>query len=423
MRERMSRNYTVLRLVDQTLELKLKRSGDTLLYVDDWSCHKDPITCREILGDAMHRLRALSSAHTLPQAVPSLDDLDLTRLESLRLAVLTLEGVALTPSGNHLGGLRKLTLARVPIPSFMIQNLFQVLQQSPQLESLSIESIRNNPASSIAGNFPSPAGTLELPALTHLAIRRSEPTLSLTILNAVSTSRLHSMAVIGETGESSVPFLKAITEQGKRSSSPLAYLLRNTSPNWIYLEVECGGHLLLHLKSQRGRENMKLALLDGGHQGEMNEMAALIMNAWTLSAVDPPTRTVVKLHVVEDSEIKLRRADFEFILKLPNVQIIAGPSSRDDRVALLEFLTDSSSHPSLHHLQLVDLMGYAIPSQEEELKAIAEAFVAKRELLRDALGSLPDLTITAGMRLLVHAKLQPPSELDSDDDLFDDLFA
>lgn len=230
------------------------------------------------------------------------------------------------------------------------------------------------------------------------------------------------MAVIGETGESSVPFLKAITEQGKRSSSLVASLLRNAPPNWIYLEIECGGHLLLHLKSQRGREKMKLALLDGGHQGEMNEIAALVMNAWTLSAVDPPTRTVVKLHVVEDSERKLRRADFEFILKIPNVQVIAGPSSQDDRVALLEFLTDSSSHPSLHHLQLVDLMGYAIPSQEEELKTIAEAFVTKRELLRDALGSLPDLTITVGMRLLVHAKLQPPPELDSDDDLFDDLF-
>lgn len=79
--------YITCDRVDQTLKLKLRRSRDTLLYVDDWSCHEDPITCREILGDAMHRLRALSSAHTLPQALPSLDDLDLTRLESLRLAV------------------------------------------------------------------------------------------------------------------------------------------------------------------------------------------------------------------------------------------------------------------------------------------------------------------------------------------------
>ncbi|KIO23018.1 hypothetical protein M407DRAFT_27440 [Tulasnella calospora MUT 4182] len=428
--------------IHQTLALKLRRSGNNLLEVDDSNTRVEQISCHEILGTAMHRLRALSSAQSQTEALPSLLGLDLTRLERLRLAIsislspvhqrigptprlrsLTLEGVTLTPTGGPFGGLRELTVARLPISSFMIQNLFIIIQNSPQLQSLTIQSILSEDASTAAKLLSSPGGTLELPLLTHLAVRRSETSLALAILNAVSAPRLQFLSVEGKAWPSSVPFFKAVTESTTRRPSLSTSILKNTKPNGAYLDIEYGDHMSFFLRVGVGRERLKLVLLDGGLPREMDEIAALINNVWTSSTFSPPSGIIVKLAGLEDSDIKPSQPDFGFLLKLPDIQIIASPCAHPGRVALLELLTDSSSHPSFRNLRRLDFMGYTNLKEDEELEPLARAFADKRELLRDVVPALPNLTILFGTKAIVSPKPEPPPEQESDDSDFAELFS
>ncbi|KAG8909503.1 hypothetical protein FRC01_006898, partial [Tulasnella sp. 417] len=343
--------------INQTLELKLRRSGNNLLEVDDSNTRVERTSCREILGAAMHRLRALSSAQSQTELLPSLLGLDLTRLERLRLAIpislspvhqeigptprlrsLTLEGVALTPVASQFGGLRELTLARLPISSFMIQNLFTIVQNSPQLQSLAIRSILGEDTRPDARFLPSPDQTLELPVLTHLSVWRCATSLAIAILNAVSAPRLQFLNVEGKALPSAVPFFKVVTESTSHRASLFTSLLENIMATSAYLDLEYGDHIMFFLRAKAGGQRLKLVLLDGGLPGEMDEIATLIYNVWTSSKFVPSSGIIVKLAGFGDSDIELSHIDFGFLLKLPDVQVIASPCAHPGRVALLDFL-------------------------------------------------------------------------------------
>ncbi|KAG9020169.1 hypothetical protein FS837_008549, partial [Tulasnella sp. UAMH 9824] len=331
--------------INQTLELKLKRSGGNLLEIDDSITRAELISCHEILGAAMHRLRALSSAQSQTGALPSLLGLDLTKLERLRLSIsfslshstvhrrigptpglrsLTLEGVALTPTGGHFGGLQELSLANLPIPSFMIQNLFTVIHNSPQLQSLAIQSILNKDSSPAARPLPTPGGTLELPLLTRLAVRHSEPSLMIDLLNSVSAPKLQSLSVEGKAWPPlSVSLFKTVTESTTRRPALITSILENTKPKNAHLVIEHGYNVMLFLTVGAPRERLKLVVLDGGLPKEMDEIAALINNVWATSTFAPPSGIIVRLVGTDDSGTKPSAIDFGFLLKLPDVQAIA----------------------------------------------------------------------------------------------------
>ncbi|KAG9040655.1 hypothetical protein FS837_000359 [Tulasnella sp. UAMH 9824] len=426
-------------MINQTLELKLRRSGNSLLHVDDSYTRAGLVSCNEILGTAMHRLRALYCANSLTETLPSLLELDLSRLEILRLSIsyslpavhlqigptprlrhLTLDGVAVTPTGSTLGGLRELNLARLPISSFMIQNLFITLQNSPQLRSVTIRSVISEAGPPTAGLLPRPDGTLELPLLTSLTVWCSECSLTIAILHAISAPRLQFLTVQGKAWPSSVPLFKTVMESTTHRTSLFSSIVKNMNPKGAYLDIEYGDYLTFLLRAKTGRERLKLVLVDGWRNlDEMDEIATLVNNAWTSSAFVSSTGIIVKLAGFGDPDVEPSHIDFGFLLKLPDVQVIASPCPHPGRVALLEFLTQSSSHPSLRHLHSLDFMGYTSLREDEELEPLARAFADKRELLRDVLPVLPALTLRFGTKRIITPKPESPPQYESDDsDLF-----
>ncbi|KAG8941131.1 hypothetical protein FRC00_012549, partial [Tulasnella sp. 408] len=420
--------------INQTLGLKLKRSRGNLLEVDDSTIRAELISCHEILGAAMHRLRTLSSAQSQTEALPSLVGLDLTGLERLSLAIplyhsavhqqigptprlrsLTLEGVALTPTVGHFGGLQELTLANLPIPSSMIQNLFIIIQNSPLLQSLTIQSILDKDASA-ASLWPNSDGTLELPRLTHLTVRYSETSLASSLLHSISAPKLQFLLVEGNTRPPmSVQFFKAATESNTRQASLITSILENTKPKDACLEIEYGYRLMLFLPVGAPRYRLKLVLLDGGLPEGMDEIAALINNVWTSSTFTPPSGIIVKLAGIEDSGTKPSNIDFGFLLELPDVQVITIASTLSGRVALLDFLTKSNSHPSIRHLHRLEFIGYQDQWEDETFELLARAFADQRESLRDTVPSLPVLTIRFGTRCIISPRPKPCPEQDYDD--------